>query len=70
MDMFVTQSCLNFPDYAVICAFLQSVGKELKFKCSTHRRLKEILEETTFCKLNPYFNRPILKLLMNYFSGQ
>lgn len=53
----IRRSCLNYPDFAVICAFLQRFHKELGLELPNFKQLQEWITSTKeselkFIKLN------------------
>lgn len=42
----VTSSCLNDPNYAIICVFLQKFGNHLKIEHPNFLQLQKMIEDT------------------------
>lgn len=42
----VTSSCLNDPNYAIICVLLQKFGSHLKIEYPDYLRLQKMIENT------------------------
>lgn len=51
-----SSSCLNDPNYAIICVFLQKFGSQLKIEHPNFLRLQKMIENTDEGKANKYNN--------------
>lgn len=51
-----SSSCLNDPNYAIICVFLQKFGGQLKIEHPNFLRLQKMIENTDEGKANEYNN--------------
>lgn len=56
----VTSSCLNDPNYAIICDFLQKFGNQLKIEHPDFLRLQKMIENTDEGKAMIYNNNSIV----------
>lgn len=66
-DASVARSCLNDPNYAIVCVFLQKFGAQLKVEHPDFLRLQQMLENTDEGKASSFVGYAAFSLLLQLF---